>query len=405
MIRDPLPMPVDVPKYAQLEPFFEFIRGLEEPPSSDVVFNRGAVLAGGYVDMCKQVVGPAHLGKLCNAILDSKAGAIRHFLLGNNVAFDSPGAVAGPGKAEATNETREAGIARMVELMDSARGMQTWYLAGNAIDGAVMERLASALETNKVCKSFWLKRNPLGPRGARAVGRLLAWNDTIQELDLHNTGLLDEGIEGIAEELDRHSPTASALRHLHLGANAISKESVPALCRILRHFCPRLETLYFDMNSLGDEGLALLAPALEECQRLKRLILCANGLTDVGLGTVEAVAMKLPELITLGVGFYKSTRALGMSFNAFTDVGPLIRLVRNKVSLRLLKAERCIVGEDAARELVAAVKQQGTVTLFAQQQRGHDGGENVIAHTEEELDALRNSELVEHIFSIYRNNM
>ena len=58
VIRHPVPMPVDVPAYRQLEPFFEFIGRLEEEPQSDVRFHRGALLAGGHVDMCKQVSQP-----------------------------------------------------------------------------------------------------------------------------------------------------------------------------------------------------------------------------------------------------------------------------------------------------------------------------------------------------------
>ena len=55
LVRYPVPMPVDVPAYGQLEPFFDYISRLEEQPASDVIFHRGALLAGGHVDMCKQV--------------------------------------------------------------------------------------------------------------------------------------------------------------------------------------------------------------------------------------------------------------------------------------------------------------------------------------------------------------
>ena len=357
---------------------------------------------------CMQVVGPAHLAPLCNAVLSSKPGAIHHFLLGNNIAFEDPSNVHGPGRAEATPESREAGIARMVELMRrdaGSGGIETWYLAGNAIDGLVMERFAAALVDNMVCKSLWLKRNPLGPRGARAIGRLLARNAAIQVLDLHNTGLLDEGIEAMAEELDAHPPIASALRHLLLGANFIGPRGARALTRVLRHLAPRLKTLHLDMNRLGDAGFDVLVPALAECQQLKRLILCANGLTNTGLLSVEALAMQLPNLTTLGAGFYKSTSVLGMSFNSFTDPSPLIRLVRDKHSLRLLKAERCGLGETATRELVEAARARGNLSLFALQQMGHSAGEDVIVHDEKELNVLRNPRLVDHIFSIYRNNM
>ena len=38
------------------------------------------------MDLCKQVVGPTHIEALCDAVGTNPY--VKHFLLGNNIAFD-----------------------------------------------------------------------------------------------------------------------------------------------------------------------------------------------------------------------------------------------------------------------------------------------------------------------------
>lgn len=80
---------------------------------------------------------------------------IRHFLLGNNMI--------GPVGARM--------IADFVQKYPD--NIQTWYLAGNCIDLAGLERLVPAWSQSQAITNIWLKRNPLGPEAHGALGRLV----------------------------------------------------------------------------------------------------------------------------------------------------------------------------------------------------------------------------------------
>ena len=399
-ISHPVPMPVDIPNSSELDPFFQWLASLTTRPESDVQFGKGALLAGGHLDMCKQVVGPAHMARLCQSVAQASPGVIEHFLLGNNVAFELPGAVHGPGAELVSEQSRTEGIEMLLEIMQPSYGIKTWYLAGNCIDGEIAGKICRVLAHNDVCDSLWLKRNPLGVRGGRAIGYLLARNQKIEILDLHNTGLGDDGIVALNEELDKHFSDKSNLKHIYLGANAITPAGAPALAQILSKFS--LETILLDMNNLGDEGIEILAPVLGEMASLKRLILCSNNLTHTGLGSIAKMVKKAGCVELLGVGFYKSTAVLGQSFNSFSDTAPLIDLIQTCPTLKMLRVENSILDQQECHRLQAAVRACGRVSLFAKQQRDFMGT-NVMAHTNEEMARIKNPPIVDHIFSIYRN--
>ena len=116
--------------------------------------------------------------------------------------------------------------------MKDQYGIETWYLAGNCIDGETMHRIADALEHNTVCKSLWLKRNPIGPKtGAEALGRLLARNRHIEVLDLHNTGLCDAGMVALN----------AAEEEATLVSDVVSEECILSILylKVVSHMCAR----------------------------------------------------------------------------------------------------------------------------------------------------------------------
>ncbi|EPZ31886.1 hypothetical protein O9G_003595 [Rozella allomycis CSF55] len=386
-IEHPEPMPVEVPEYEELEPFFDWICNLQENPEKDVQFKRGALLKGGHLDMCKQVVGPAHLYKLCEAV--KKAGAkgfIEHYLMGNNIAFEFPENLNGKGAANATDGTRVEGINAMLEVMKPEYGIKTWYLAGNCINYEILDKMCSVLSDNDVCESLWLKRNPLG-----------------KQSDLHNTGIGDEGLIIMEKELSENPPYSTKLKHLYLGANGIGLVGAKALKSILKHFKETLETFMIDINRLGDEGIQELSSILKECKNLKRLVVSSNGFTDKGMEIIENLAFELP-LLYLSVGFYKSTEVLGESYNKISNVSPIINIIENHPTIQLLNAEKCGLSKEETHRMIEASKRKGGVSLYALQQIGFHI-ENVIAHDSNQLKIFRNDPIVDHIFSIYRNKM
>jgi hypothetical protein len=97
----------------------------EAQPTADVKFGRGA----GHLDWCKEVVGPAHMYRLCKVVKDvAYCGIDQHFLIGNNVAFEDPNVVVGDCAVDASAETHEAGVAALLDIMKACMGSKpgTW---------------------------------------------------------------------------------------------------------------------------------------------------------------------------------------------------------------------------------------------------------------------------------------
>jgi len=99
-------------------------------------FERGIIYEDGRLDLCKQVVGPTHIGKLMEALESNHH--IRHFLLGNN----------------AISTTGANSIAEFLQKYPNR--METWYLAGchitrHGLSLLVTQMIKSSTITN-VCK-------------------------------------------------------------------------------------------------------------------------------------------------------------------------------------------------------------------------------------------------------------
>lgn len=427
-ILHPTAMPVDVTDRALLQPFFDYVASLRFEPTCHVEFQMGAMLTN-HLDMCKQVVGPAHMDSLCLAVHSSALRAIftqrrppvRHFLLGNNVAFDKIASLTGAGARQANESTRVAGLDQLTRLMgNDCYGNETWYLAGNCIDGHVMGKIADALASIKVCKQRWLKRNPLGADGGAAIGRLLASNRAIEMLDLANTGLLDAGMQALAESEASHlqsSPTTtkSPLAHVHMTANGITASGAKHLAAFLRMHRHALETVLLDINRLGDDGVAVVLKALESSTTLRRLGVGSNRLTDAGLRTVAAFAARHPTLATLNVGMHLATGDLGERYNAFTNVKPLVALVETHPGLEVLKVERTGLSLPDVRRIIDAAQARkerdghkvSVYGLQLQELPGKSAQSDwmLLAHDDAALRELKHPPMVDHIYSIYRNNM
>jgi NLR family CARD domain-containing protein 3 len=395
----PEAMPVEVAPAEELAPFFDFLRDPERlgatPPDfseAPLVFQRGAYYSDERMDLCKQVVGPTHIGALCDAVEQPfmaahapRWGRVRHFLLGNNIACDGES---------------DQGARAFARLMSNPEvTIETWYLAGNCIGPDDLGVIADALENNRHARALWLKRNPLGEGGAAHLGRLLAKNDTLSLLDVHNTGLFDEGISAMADAFEAGGG-ALHLRHLYAAANALSARSVAALRRMFTTQLPEpcsLVSLSLSLNRLGNAGLAAFVELLETgaLGRLERLDLGSIGLERPDLTSlVNALLGHCPSLRSLNLGTYLSTRDLGEKTNHLEpDVSALVRLLREHRSIELLDVSICGLPQASIDELVAACGERQSL---------HGVGGHAVHHTERERRFLKHPERVLHIDSIYR---
>lgn len=383
-IAHPTPMPVEIAPFSELAPLLSYLTSGGSLPvvgspnggdggasgdhrhdggssAGDLTFDRGTLWADGRIDLCKQAVGTAHIGELCAAA--ARSPDLRHFLLGNNVACEGDGgtiagaeALAGlmrrgcPRAASSCQGAKEgSGAAAAAAAAPAAEGevpgpaIETWYLAGNGIDGRAVAVLAEALADNSVTKALWLKRNPLGADGGAALGRLLGVSPALKLLDISTCGMLDEGVCRMAAALTATanaanreaaaatvstpptvgSPRVSPLRHLYLDAAGVTADGLAALAVPIAAGDLRLHSLSLSLNALGPRGAAVLADSLlPHLPSLKRLDVGSSGLdADAVVRLATALLAHCPDLRFLGLGRYKSAQFFGASPNNLSDDG------------------------------------------------------------------------------------
>lgn len=308
-ITKPTPMEVQIAPVSELQAIFDRLAANDPalPVKSDEIgsyeqFTRGAYYTDGRVDMCKQVVGPDHIGKLCDSIRGNPH--VKHFLLGNNIAGYHGAAC----------------ISSLINDRAKKCYISTWYLAGNCIDGAGMELLAGALTYDTDCKQLWLKRNPIGVTGAKALAKMFAVNNTIEVLDLDNTAIFDEGCIALFAALANNT----SVRSIYLDANGLTAASANAIAAYFAHKSVTGQTgikqLSLSINRLGDDGVHAICDSLFEYP-LTSLTLGSNRIELAGLKSILSHAAKSPTLEVLDIGYYKATADMGELPNSFGNDG------------------------------------------------------------------------------------
>ncbi len=391
-VLEPEAMPVTVAPLTELAPMFQYLASTENDndEARELQFVRGKIFADGRMDMCKQVVGSEHIAALCDAVAASP-GRVKHFLLGNNVCCQQ--------------NPMDAARALGRLMSDDSLPIQTWYLAGNAIGADATKVLTEALSHSRYTKALWLKRNPIKVAGAAHLSRLLLVNDTIRLLDLHNTGLLDTGVEALLRPIvEQKRPIA--LRHLYLDANGISEIGAYWIARLITAHPYALESLYVTMNPIGNAGAHIILRAIiDACDdngcALRRLAMSSCNLSDSVVCKV-AEAAKKAGLKYLGLGYYKATHDIGERGNRFTSEGvtPLVELVNDSDDLRCLEIKFSCVA-DGVERLRNAARLKGTVWL----DDGLDAPVTGNITKAQQRAGIRHPPCVVNIDSIYRGKM
>ena len=133
-ITDPLPMPVEVANIDTLKPFFDHLESNCQVEIPQLEFIKGVQYNDGRMDLCKQVVGPAHIGKLMDSLKNNTH--ITHFLLGNNIIGIEGAKSINKFLLENNNNNNKPTI-------------KTWYLAGNEINDEGAKLLGRAPDLAK----------------------------------------------------------------------------------------------------------------------------------------------------------------------------------------------------------------------------------------------------------------
>lgn len=195
---------------------------------------------------------------------------VRHFLLGNNMI--------GPGSARLISDF----------VLAYSDRMETWFLAGNCIDFAGLERLVSAWTASASVTNIWLKRNPLGPKASTALYDLIIKISKLRTVDLDQTELGNEGVAHLFSLL-ANDHEATSLRHIYLNALGIGRSACKSLANYLASPHCTVESMYLSSNPMGTAGANVLAQGLTNNKSLLRLTLAPCGFKIPG-GKVDIVS-------------------------------------------------------------------------------------------------------------------
>jgi diketogulonate reductase-like aldo/keto reductase len=286
-ILHPEAMPVDITDEIMFKPFFDYIES-DDIPTEPKTFIKGTFYPDMRMDLCKQVVGYKSIKALCEVV--QKSNKVKHFLLGNNIAFD---------------QNEKVGADALASLIKNS-SIETWYLAGNTLRSVGLKIICEALYNNQYAKALWLKRNPIHT-GTLHLKKMLNNNSTLELLDLNNCGLGNNGLLQLFE--DNNNVT---LKHIYLDTNNIN--NLGHFTRYIQH-CHQLESIYLSMNPIDPNSLKEFIQGLSSCSKLERLCLSSCGLGD----EFEFDLINIPTLRMLDLGMYKATNDLGLESNKFTN--------------------------------------------------------------------------------------
>lgn len=365
-----IPMPVQVAQGEDLAPFFQHLSsggthvlngdeggfeldgGKGEPyyGVKGAEFRKGVVYADGRMDLCKMVVGPDHIWRLMESLRGNDF--VRHFLLGNNVV--------GPSGARA--------IADFISEVPDR--VETWYLAGNCIDGPGVRRLVDALVGSTAVTSVWLKRNPLGPDAAHDIFRLVTMAKNLHTLDVDQTELGDRGVAQLFNELSEYVPASSgeklALRNIYLNGNGISTQAATAIARFLRSPHCGLTSIYMSLNPLGDAGCEVLAGALKQAPQLARLVVQSVGASTPGAAALCEALSRHGGIRNLDMGQGFATEDLGQAYNYVDDgaVPAIKELLKTTPGLEYFNLGHCPISPPTLREVSSAVLESPSLLYY-----------------------------------------
>jgi Ran GTPase-activating protein (RanGAP) involved in mRNA processing and transport len=191
-----------------------------------------------------------------------------------------------------------AGLADIASALYRNTSIQCLDLTHNGLDDlAAGDTLRELLRRNKTITKFRIQHNKFG--GYIDVVRCIAdgfrANTTLQELDLSDCELNDEGLSILATSLGQQK---RSLVNLNLSANQITCSGLRALVNHATAALSTVTRLNLSGNSVLDEGASFLAETLrlQTLQSLTHLCLFECGISDDGL---MALMLALEENETL----------------------------------------------------------------------------------------------------------
>jgi hypothetical protein len=197
---------------------------------------------------------------------------------------------------------------------------------GNILDEQV-HVLAGLLRDNRTVRSLGLESNVyLSVHSLRAIGCMLEYNTHLQSLNLSYGSVADAGAISLAEVLmANHS-----LHELMIAGNGLTDVVAVPFAETLMHPRCRLKLLDLSNNSLSDDAIETLVPALVRNKGRTKVRLECNNLSRVGEERIRQLSV-----------FLETTRmgTMGNEKTAFGGKGGFLADAEGKINAYLFDNE------------------------------------------------------------------
>jgi hypothetical protein len=146
--------------------------------------------------------------------------------------------------------------------------------------------IIEALVTHPQIEKLAFPSMSIGRNECAALGNFLRGSTSLQELNLFQNNIEDEGVDALVAG----ALVNSTLHVLYLDSNPnITARGCQRLAALLEHPNSNLEHLRLNGNGVGDEGTHIFANALASNCKLKTLDLYNNGITAQGWSSFSKV--------------------------------------------------------------------------------------------------------------------
>ena len=154
------------------------------------------------------------------------------------------------------------------------------FVGWHVHNGAVFPPLSPWLENNCNLTTLQIVRCPLGSNGVKLLASALANNNSLEHISIRMCSVLDDDtFDELVNVLDKN---AKQLIRLDLNDNNIGTNGCSTLAKLCCNKKCLLKNLNVSHNDINDEGIAHLAKALTQNNRLKELNLNGNAITEEG---------------------------------------------------------------------------------------------------------------------------
>jgi len=259
------------------------------------------------LELPRNKIGTDRATAIANAIANSKT-LKKLNIASNNIGTTGAIAIANSLKHNHTvkvldisyNDIGEDGFITISEAITNNHSSNLVY------PGMEISSSANNVMHNTSLEILNMSGNSISDSGAAAIGRAIAYNNTLKQLIIRGTKLTGEGATAIASSFAHNTSleildmcynsigedgtiaigvavtTNNALKYLNIGSNNVT----PTIIANMLSHNTSLEVLDISGNDIGDDGVTAIARAITLNKALKKLKMGSHKITVVGSTTI-----------------------------------------------------------------------------------------------------------------------